>query len=200
MPPRCVPNLGGPSRPPARPERHPGPLAGFLKRSRRDIEQEAEQRQATKPKSPCQRMVRGGLVMMCGLPAAGKSTLARHLLEHSAHLREALNVPCVRVWHLSFDAVLARLEMERGARGFDPQLWHEAREHAFAAVRSHCERLDRSGDGASAAPAAPVAPAAPAAPACLAALATCATDGDAAADGECFEVLRWSRMWYGQSC
>ena len=206
--PRSVPNLGGPSRPSARPERRVSPLAGFLKRSRRDIEEEAEERAeefVSKPKSPCQRKVRGGLVMLCGLPAAGKSTLSRRLLEHPAHLREALNVPYVRVWHLSFDAVLARLEAERGARGFDPQLWHEAREHAFAVVRSHCERLGRAGDGASsvsstpaaptavpatpAAPAAPASPAAPSAPASLAALATSATDGLAATDSECFEVL-----------
>lgn len=129
------------------------PLANLLKRTRREIENEVDERRLhlasrvampasqtlpanapPMPRPPPQAM----LVLLCGLPAAGKSTLARQLLSDGAsELRKRLKLPGVRVWHLCFDDVLARLQAERGATGFDPELWHEARARALSATRAH---------------------------------------------------------------
>ena len=83
---------------------------------------------------------KGGLVLLCGLPAAGKSTLARRLLETGPErLRSSLGVTSVRMWHLSFDSVFNRLQKVNGAGStFDPELWHEARESVLRATRAHC--------------------------------------------------------------
>ena len=79
------------------------------------------------------------LLLFCGLPAAGKSTLARRLLIEGPRLLheqlEARGVRAVRVWHICFDAVLEALQIERGATDFDPILWRESRDLVLAAVR-----------------------------------------------------------------
>jgi len=86
----------------------------------------------------------GAVVCLCGLPGAGKSTLARHVLAVGAErLRAALRVQGLRLWHLCFDDVLAALQKEAGASDFDPELWHRARELALHAV--HALFLFRSG-------------------------------------------------------
>ena len=80
------------------------------------------------------------LVLFCGLPAAGKSTLARNLLRDGpSRLRTGLGVPSVRVWHLSFDAILAVLNKRTvGSEdaAFSPERWHEARALVLSAVRA----------------------------------------------------------------
>lgn len=83
---------------------------------------------------------RGAIVVLCGLPAAGKSTLASAILrdgpgELLSHL--APRVAAVRVVHVSFDDVLARLIAQSSSGGFGPELWHEARGRIMGAVRSH---------------------------------------------------------------
>ena len=86
----------------------------------------------------------GAVVCLCGLPGAGKSTLARHVLAVGAErLRAALRVQGLRLWHLCFDDALAALQKEAGASDFDPELWHRARELALHAV--HALFLFRSG-------------------------------------------------------
>ena len=86
----------------------------------------------------------GAVVCLCGLPGAGKSTLARHVLAVGAErLRAALRVQGLRLWHLCFDDALAALQKEAGASDFDPELWHRARELALHAV--HALFLLRSG-------------------------------------------------------
>ena len=86
----------------------------------------------------------GAIVCLCGLPGAGKSTLARHVLAVGAErLRAALRVQGLRLWHLCFDDALAALQKEAGASDFDPELWHRARELALHAV--HALFLFRSG-------------------------------------------------------
>ena len=78
---------------------------------------------------------RGALVLLCGLPAAGKSTLAARLLSDGpSALRAALGGGDVRVWHLCFDRLLIDLQAARGVERFDPELWHEARARALGAV------------------------------------------------------------------
>ena len=78
---------------------------------------------------------RGALVLLCGLPAAGKSTLAARLLSDGpSALRAALGGGDVRVWHLCFDRLLLDLQAARGVERFDPELWHEARARALGAV------------------------------------------------------------------
>lgn len=77
---------------------------------------------------------RGALALLCGLPAAGKSTLARRVLQDGP---SELASRCggggsVRVQHICFDDIHAELQAERGAVGFDPALWRESRERAFA--------------------------------------------------------------------
>ena len=81
----------------------------------------------------------GAIVALCGLPAAGKTTLAQRMLSEGGldTLRCALNLPAVRLWHLSFDAVQQALEAESGALAFDPELWRAARGRVLAATRSH---------------------------------------------------------------
>ncbi|KAL1499903.1 hypothetical protein AB1Y20_012586 [Prymnesium parvum] len=71
--------------------------------------------------------VRGVLVLLCGLPAAGKSSLAAWVVAHARELARRLRRG-VTVRHVSFDAVMAAVEAEAGAAEFDPALWHEARE------------------------------------------------------------------------
>ena len=123
---------------------------------------------------------RGALVLLCGLPAAGKSTLARRLLEVGpAQLRRELGVPSVRVWHLSFDAVLARLQAASGASAFDPELWHAAREQALKATRAHCSSSSTTTTSSSSSSSSP--PPQQQQPPALAELASCATDGDGTA-------------------
>jgi len=97
---------------------------------------------------PCDNVVgaraAGAVVCLCGLPGAGKSTLARHVLAVGAErLRAALRVQGLRLWHLCFDDALAALQKEAGASDFDPELWHRARELALHAV--HALFLFRSG-------------------------------------------------------
>lgn len=95
---------------------------------------------------PCNMSARaaGAVVCLCGLPGAGKSTLARHVLAVGAErLRAALRVQGLRLWHLCFDDALAALQKEAGASDFDPELWHRARELALHAV--HALFLFRSG-------------------------------------------------------
>lgn len=95
---------------------------------------------------PCNNVARaaGAVVCLCGLPGAGKSTLARHVLAVGAErLRAALRVQGLRLWHLCFDDALAALQKEAGASDFDPELWHRARELALHAV--HALFLFRSG-------------------------------------------------------
>ena len=78
---------------------------------------------------------RGALVLLCGLPAAGKSTLAARLLSDGpSALRAALGGGDVRVWHLCFDRLLLDLQTSRNVERFDPELWHEARSRALGAV------------------------------------------------------------------
>ena len=78
---------------------------------------------------------RGALILLCGLPAAGKSTLAARLLSDGpSALRAALGGGDVRVWHLCFDRLLIDLQAARGVERFDPELWHEARARALGAV------------------------------------------------------------------
>ena len=80
----------------------------------------------------------GALLLFCGLPAAGKSTLARQLLvDGPEHLLQHLaprGVRAVRVWHICFDAVLEALQSQRGIDQFDPVLWRESRDLVLAAV------------------------------------------------------------------
>lgn len=93
---------------------------------------------------------RGALCLLCGLPAAGKSSLAQHLLDVGpSRLQAALGVPGVRVWHVCFDAMMAALEVEAGASSFDPELWHASRRRALEAVRSHFCGGDAAVDGAA---------------------------------------------------
>ena len=78
---------------------------------------------------------RGALVLLCGLPGAGKRTLASRLLtEGPTELRALLpSAPrALTVWVLSFDAAYEHLSS--GAEGFDPALWHASRERINAAV------------------------------------------------------------------
>ena len=81
---------------------------------------------------------RGALLLFCGLPAAGKSTLARQLLvDGPEQLLQHLaprGVRAVRVWHICFDAVLEALQSQRGTDEFDPVLWRESRDLVLAAV------------------------------------------------------------------
>ena len=80
----------------------------------------------------------GALLLFCGLPAAGKSTLARQLLaEGPEQLLQHLaprGVLAVRVWHICFDAVLEALQSQRGIDEFDPVLWRGSRDLVVAAV------------------------------------------------------------------
>lgn len=80
----------------------------------------------------------GALLLFCGLPAAGKSTLARQLLvDGPEQLLQHLaprGVRAVRVWHICFDAVLEALQSQRGTDEFDPVLWRESRDLVLAAV------------------------------------------------------------------
>ena len=96
------------------------------------------------PKHMAEEPKSGAIVCLCGLPGAGKSTLARHVLAFGAErLRAALRVQGLRLWHLCFDDALAALQKEAGASDFDPELWHRARELALHAV--HALFLFRSG-------------------------------------------------------
>ena len=61
---------------------------------------------------------RGALVLLCGLPAAGKSTLAARLLSDGpSALRAALGGGDVRVWPLCFDRLLLALQAARESSG-----------------------------------------------------------------------------------
>lgn len=87
-----------------------------------------------------QREAAGLIVLLCGLPASGKSTLSRQLLEDGAHrLLETIPLHFSRVSmrHVSFDGVLARLMAGRNVVSFDPELWHEARQLVLTATRSY---------------------------------------------------------------
>ena len=65
---------------------------------------------------PNGELPRGALVLLCGLPAAGKSTLAARLLSDGpSALRAALGGGDVRVWHLCFDRLLLELQAPLGA-------------------------------------------------------------------------------------
>ena len=109
------------------------------------------------------------LVCLCGLPAAGKSTLARHILVVGAgRLLSALGAPGVRLWHICFDDVFAALQREQGAADFDPELWHRARERALLTVNAYF--LKRAGTTA------------------LEAVASCASAGNTD-DASCIDVL-----------
>jgi len=83
----------------------------------------------------------GALVLMCGLPAAGKSTLSAALLRDGA--KELLprlapfGVSAVRVFWLSFDDVLGNLAAACGHTGYSPELWHQARDSVLRSVRHH---------------------------------------------------------------
>ena len=81
------------------------------------------------------------LVLFCGIPAAGKSTTARmlarvapsHLCAHLPHAKT------VRVWHISFDAVLGAMAAAEGASNtFAPERWHASRGRILTAVREYC--------------------------------------------------------------
>ena len=86
----------------------------------------------------------GALCVLCGLPGAGKSTLAAHLLESAPReLSRALGRR-VRVWHVCFDTVVEALETERGASAFDPEIWHDARRLVLASTRRHFSAADAS--------------------------------------------------------
>lgn len=85
---------------------------------------------------------RGALVLLCGLPAAGKTTLAAHLLRTGARQLLARLRPSqssVRVIHFSFDDVLAQLSA--GSAEFSPDRWHEARNRILEVVRSRFAEL-----------------------------------------------------------
>lgn len=80
----------------------------------------------------------GALVLLCGIPAAGKSTLASFL--RSAAPRELLarlrpDISAVRVVHVCFDDVFA--EMCADAEDFIPERWHAARKRISEAVQHH---------------------------------------------------------------
>lgn len=106
---------------------------------------------------------RGAIVLLCGLPAAGKTTLASHLLRTGARQlldRLSPSKSSVRVIHLCFDDVLAKLSA--GSAEFSPDRWHEVRNRIFEAVRVHfaelpartpsadsCTQLGRSSEVAS---------------------------------------------------
>lgn len=97
--------------------------------------------EAATPEPSVMEKPTGIIVVLCGLPAAGKSSLAR-LLAHGANsllaaLPTDLRPAHVVVRHISFDSVLGRLQAERGASTFDPVLWHEARELILSATRAH---------------------------------------------------------------
>ena len=102
---------------------------------------------------PNGELPRGALVLLCGLPAAGKSTLAARLLSDGpSALRAALGGGDVRVWHLCFDRLLLDLQAARGVERFDPELWHEARSRALGAVHEFFGRAtDESAAGTDAA-------------------------------------------------
>jgi len=97
------------------------------------------------------RPARGAVLLLCGLPAAGKSTLGATLLKEGAtQLRFHLPFESprkLRIIYISFDLVLVRLQEQRETASFDPQLWHESREAILTAVRSHFEVTGRGDDG-----------------------------------------------------
>ena len=139
------------------------------------------------------------LVLLCGLPAAGKTTICRQLMSGSgtARLRSELAVPALRLWHLSFDAVQRILEAEAGAEGFDPALWHAARERALAAVHAHIAAEKVVAAGAAAAEAEPTVPPPP----LLSAVAACTSSvsPDAAVGARPVDVLLLDDNMYYRS-
>jgi tRNA uridine 5-carbamoylmethylation protein Kti12 len=81
------------------------------------------------------------IVVLCGLPAAGKSTLAAVLFEQAAKRLQN----DVRVIIVSFDAVHEQVVSEQksdatSAPTFDPAIWKQSRSKAF-------ENLERELDG-----------------------------------------------------
>ncbi|KAL3922356.1 MAG: hypothetical protein SGPRY_004589 [Prymnesium sp.] len=82
----------------------------------------------------------GVLVLLCGLPAAGKSGFASRLVGEAEGLALLLRRPRISLFHLSFDDVLRKLSEERGVERFEPSLWHEARELILGATRAHFDR------------------------------------------------------------
>ena len=83
-------------------------------------------------------MASSAIVCLCGVPAAGKSSLARYLLARRPDkLRVALLVPAVRLWHICFDEVFLQLKRESGSEEFDPEVWHRARKRVLQAVETY---------------------------------------------------------------
>lgn len=82
-------------------------------------------------------MARTLLLALVGLPAAGKSTVARYLsgLSERGELgrRIGLGVAC-EVRHVCYDGIEEKLRIEQDAIDFSPELWHQSRDAALAAV------------------------------------------------------------------
>lgn len=83
-------------------------------------------------------MTSSAIVCLCGVPAAGKSSLARYLLARGPDkLRVALLAPAIRLWHICFDEVFLQLKRESGSEEFDPEVWHRARKRVLQAVETY---------------------------------------------------------------
>jgi tRNA uridine 5-carbamoylmethylation protein Kti12 len=67
------------------------------------------------------------ICLLMGLPASGKSTLARSL-QATASLADGMHVV-----HIEFDDVYE--EMSKGGDSFSPVLWHQAREACYERIR-----------------------------------------------------------------
>lgn len=80
------------------------------------------------------------LLLLCGLPGAGKTTLAAQLLAHACTLEQPL-----AAHHICFDELGCGVEPST----FSPAAWKHARKHALAAVAKALVAAGAEGAGSS---------------------------------------------------
>lgn len=100
------------------------------------------------------------LLVLCGLPAAGKTSLAQQIVEHAVALRTQLRQedvaagaaapsrqPAVEVVRVTFDDWLWRTGGEGNEPGcFSPDMWQHSRQQALAAVAASAAAPSPAGE------------------------------------------------------
>jgi len=94
------------------------------------------------------------LLVFCGLPAAGKTTIARRLVQflQQRDVGERRVTPAIRVHHVCFDDIEADLIVDSSTETpdspatFEPTIWKAARERAYTQIEELLQsRQDSSG-------------------------------------------------------
>ena len=97
-----------------------------------------------KPPAPPANGSDACLVVLCGLPGAGKSTLCRTLRDSMDVLFEA---PSPKIWHVCFDDVENSLAASSQAESFSAEVWQKSRKKAHEAVERLLSKNCAAGSG-----------------------------------------------------